>query len=70
MFKVSTLHSARRVLARSYLPSTTRQVLPILTRAYATGGSKENVSFYPAFNLTSLFKLYELKIIMTRLQPV
>ncbi|CAO3682058.1 unnamed protein product [Umbelopsis vinacea] len=44
MFKVSTLHSARRVLARSYLPSTTRQVLPILTRAYATGGSKENAA--------------------------
>ncbi|KAG2188597.1 hypothetical protein INT44_001352 [Umbelopsis vinacea] len=42
MFKLSALHSARRALIRSNIP--TRHVLPVLTRAYATGGSKENAA--------------------------
>ncbi|GAB5585970.1 hypothetical protein Unana1_00870 [Umbelopsis nana] len=44
MFKLSTLQAARRALSRTRVPSTTRLVLPALTRAYATGGSKENAA--------------------------
>ncbi|KAI8577381.1 hypothetical protein K450DRAFT_252185 [Umbelopsis ramanniana AG] len=42
MFKLTALHSARRALIRSNIP--VRHVLPVLTRAYATGGSKENAA--------------------------
>ncbi|KAH8554465.1 propionyl-CoA carboxylase beta chain, mitochondrial [Umbelopsis sp. PMI_123] len=42
MFKLSAVHSARRALIHSKIPS--RHVLPVLTRAYATGGSKENAA--------------------------
>lgn len=45
MFKLTALHSARRALIRSNIPA--RHVLPVLTRAYATGGSKENVRLTP-----------------------
>lgn len=45
MFRLSAVHSARQALLKQHLFNAQRYAIPAITRAYATGGSRENVSF-------------------------
>ncbi|KAG2184512.1 hypothetical protein INT43_000421 [Umbelopsis isabellina] len=44
MFRLSAVHSARQALLKQHLFTAQRYAMPAITRAYATGGSRENAA--------------------------